>query len=286
MTDPLPYHCPTLKADYFKSPCEAQVAASQARQDKFPHAVMRYGLEQCLKCKGAALVKREGAIAQATIRENRIVQEEKPKMEIANEVAPEPQTPFPPRCPKHPEEPQVQCGPDSKRAGQYLGACKACMAERKVGRKPNMSKEKMTPAVARDLGIVPAPPVPPVRQNTPAESEIDAQPAPVVTYPLSAFADEIPTCPRPDCEAPGSPVKIDRLGRNMGMCVACISARGRKAGINNHERGLTAPPVSIPLNLAKYSEIKAWLEAQAEENERTLQAEIIFRLKLSMRAGG
>lgn len=280
MKSDLPYHCPPLKGNYLRPPCEGQVEAAEVRRAKFPHAVMPYGLEQCLKCKGAALVKREGAIAQA------IVQEEKPKMEISNEVAPEVQTPFPPRCPKHPEEPQVQCGPDSKRAGQYLGACKICMAARKVGRKGTKAMEKMTPAVPRDLGIVPAPPVPPVRQNTPAESEIDVQPAPVVTYPLSAFADEIPTCPRPDCEAPGSPVKIDRLGRNMGMCVACMSAKGRKAGINNHERGLTAPPVSIPLNQGKYAEIKAWLEAQADENERTLQAQIMYVLKMAMREAG
>jgi hypothetical protein len=143
-----------------------------------------------------------------------------------------------------------------------------CISERKVGRKPVGVTGKMTPAVARDLGIVSAPPLTPapVRQNDLAPAEIDVQP------------------PTPTCNNhPDRPAKIDRLGRSMSLCVECLSVRGRKAGIRNHERGLTAPPVSIPLNLAKYAPVREWIEAQAKENERTLQAEIMYRLKLAMR---
>jgi hypothetical protein len=93
----------------------------------------------------------------------------------------------------------------------------------------------------------------------------------------------IPLCSRPDCEAPGSPVKIDRLGRSMGMCETCLSARGRRSGLENTRLGKTSPPVAIPLNQAEYAELKEWLEEQAKEYERTLQREIMYRLKMAMR---
>jgi hypothetical protein len=190
------------------------------------------------------------------------------------------------------------------------------MAERRVWRK-RKGAEKMTPAVARDLGIMPAvkktqgKPLPEMQQLSPekirktreavqriaerykttaelpkTQEETLPEKAPVVTYPLSAVADEIPTCPRPDCKAPGSPVKIDKLGRAMGFCAACLVARGRQGGIESHKNGRTAAPYYIPLNLEKWAELRQWLQAQADENERTLQAEIMFRLKLVMRAGG
>ena len=51
-------------------------------------------------------------------------------------------------------------------------------------------------------------------------------------------------------------------------------------------RGLSGPPVAIPLNQPEYRELKIWLEEQAKEYERTLHKEIMYRLKLAMRAGG
>ena len=69
----------------------------------------------------------------------------------------------------------------------------------------------------------------------------------------------------------------------MHFCVECISERGRKSGEMVQARGLTGAPVSIPLNQGKYQELKSWLEREAEENERSLQQEIMFRLKRAMR---
>lgn len=193
----------------------------------------------------------------------------------------------PPRCPVHHNEPQIQCGPDSKRAGQYLGACKVCMAERKVGRKANKTKEKMTPAVARDLG---SGGLASMRKAVVFKDEAEAErvlgSGKVLLVKPEAVVNEIPLCKKPDCEAPGSPVKIDKLGRSMGMCQACVAARGRRIGIEAYKAQKITPPVAIPLNQAKYAELREWLVAQADENERTLQAEIIYRLKLVMREAG
>ena len=88
------------------------------------------------------------------------------------------------------------------------------------------------------------------------------------------------------CKAhPKVPQRKDRLGRFMGMCTECLSARGKKRGLKNVESGNTAPPMVIPLNLPKYAELKAWLVAQADENERTLTQQIVFILKTAWRQG-
>ena len=84
---------------------------------------------------------------------------------------------------------------------------------------------------------------------------------------------------------PKVPQRIDKLGRWMGMCTECLSARGKKCGEQNVERGNTAPPIFIPLNLARYSELKQWLIEQADQNERTLQKEIMMILKTAWRQG-
>jgi hypothetical protein len=194
----LPYYCPTLKSDYFKPPCEGQVAAAKARRDKRPGAVMPYGLEQCLKCGGGGLVTRVAkTISEPANEDTKIIMAPGCEKEVQNipEIFPSP-----PLCPRHPAEPQIACGPDSKRAGQYLGACKVCMAERHTGRKP---KDKMTPAVARDLGL--------------------------------------------------------RITDGTNVILAWTD---------------------------KHAELKEWLLAQAEENERSLAQEIMYRLKLAMRVVG
>jgi hypothetical protein len=301
MSTSLPYHCPTLKADYFKLPCEVQVAAAKTFRVKFPHAVMPYGPEQCLKCGGKDLVTRvehdnlsHDKVEHVEVEQGKVL-DAAPMIisETANEVEKiNTVTDFQnerqnmteimiaPRCPKHPNEPQVQCGPDSKRAGQYLGACLVCMAERRVGRK---GKDSMTPAVARDLGkggLTSVKSAVVFKDEAEAERVLGPGKVPAATV---AVAEDTPLCKNPDCPSPGSPAKIDKLGRSMGLCLKCLSARGRKVGIGNYERGITSAPVSIPLNQAKYAEIKAWLETQAAENERTLQAEIMYRLKIVMR---
>lgn len=279
----LPYFCPTLSGgSYFKRrPCEGQLAAAKDRQIKFPHAIMPYGLEQCLKCGGKGLVIRE-----ATVKPDLTVRKEESGVVYPVRIGtPEAEAPC---CPKHPAEPQVQCGPDSKRAGQYLGACKVCMAERKVGRGPKKT-EKMTPAVARDLrkgGSASVKGAMVFKSEAEAAVHVPESKTSAPSIPPVMALGEIPTCPRPDCEAPGSPVKIDKLGRSMGMCQACVSARGRRGAIEAHTLGKPPAPLLAMFDDPKHADLKKWLEEQAAEYERTLLQEIIYRLKLAMREAG
>lgn len=290
MTEPLPYHCPTLNGNYLRPPCVGQIDTAKERLAKFPGAMLGF-LGKCLECEGKMLVKRGGMAVEytgdirpkvtreiTTIRKNRIVQEEDQSMGTAIKFKSQeeaervlgpgklpPPEPMAPRCPKHPNELQIQCAPDSKRSGQYLGACKLCMAGRKVGRKA-VANNNVTKAVARDLGIA-VPPPSLVCQKSPVQPEINVQPppqSPCKNHPLRL-------------------ARFDSLGRNMRFCSECLSKRGLDSGTENARSGKTSPPVSIPLNQPKYAELKKWLKDQAEENERTLLQEILYRLKMSMR---
>jgi hypothetical protein len=84
---------------------------------------------------------------------------------------------------------------------------------------------------------------------------------------------------------PEVPQKMDKLGRWMGMCAACVSIRGKKCGVQNFERGVTAPPMFIPLNLPKYAGLKNWIVSQADDEDRTLQMQIIYILKQAWKQG-
>ncbi len=321
----LPYRCEKLRSETLRRPCERNVAKVRELREKFPNALLG-PLEHCLACQGEHLVVREGAVShlegktrpgvelvdppivpqgQDILAEKEIKAplplKEEPGMPGVVKFKDEDEAKrflgpgkipagSPPRCPRHPEEPQVACSPDSKRAGQYLGACKICMAERKVGRK---GKDKMTPAVARALGkqaagrdphpTVTSPPVP----FTPVVMK-KLSPDQIARWLAGSSEDpeKLPDIPHNHAckNHPDRPAKIDSLGRSMALCQECLSIPGYKSGVENHKRGLTTPPVSIPLNQAKYAELKAWLEEQAEENERSLLQEIMFRLKLAMRA--
>lgn len=89
------------------------------------------------------------------------------------------------------------------------------------------------------------------------------------------FSGTQPTCK----EHPDQPSVIDRLGRDTRYCRECHQARGRASGMLAQKKGLTGPPVAIPLNQEKYAGLKKWLQEQAEDNERSLNQEIMFRLK-------
>lgn len=69
----------------------------------------------------------------------------------------------------------------------------------------------------------------------------------------------------------------------MRLCPECISERGRKSAERNRELGVTNAPFSIPLNTGKWAELKEWLAEQAEEYNRTLTEEVMYRLKIAMR---
>ena len=265
----LPYHCPTLKGDFLHSPCGRQVAAAQERRQKFPQAVMPYGLEQCLRCQGKDLVSREVRKDMKSVAEFKSVAEAERVLGPGKVSAAAAATA--PPCPRHPDEPQIACKKTSKRAGQYMGACLICMADRRAG-KP--LKDKMTPAVRRDFRKNGA------RDQGAGEGLRTAgeTPAPLMPAPTG------PVPPEPRCsEHPERPAVIDIMGRNMGKCKECLSARGREGGLKSQERKATAQPFFISLNQGKYAELKVWLEETAEDNERTLPQQIMFLLRQARR---
>jgi hypothetical protein len=171
-------------------------------------------------------------------------------------------------CKNHPE-----AEAHKNKHGGYLGRCRACMATQAAANSRNRggkaAKGKMTAAVARDLAKKQErAPMPPAE---PADSHGSVRPL----YSEQYF----PVCKN----HPTVSAKIDSLGRSMGLCAECLTARGRAFGTKNTAMGLTSPPVAIPLNQAQYAEIRQWLKEQAAENKRTLLQEIMYRLKLAMR---
>jgi|WetSurMetagenome_2_1015567.scaffolds.fasta_scaffold46588_3 hypothetical protein len=291
----LPYHCAKLHLDTMRPPCEAKIVQAEALMAKSPNAMIG-ALEHCLNCKGQNL----------QVRPAKEQQMEPMPSPMAADITPirrenEPPVAAAPRCPKHPAEPQVACGPDSKRAGQYLGACKICMAERRTGREKKLDTKQMTPAVARDFGVAPVVmrALPPdkiaagraavtrmVESRDKAREAARQSSEPVA--PEATVKDNLTVqLPPPDLACKNHPdrlAKIDSLGRNMRICNECMAERGQRSAQANRDSGVTGAPFFIPLNAGKWAELKSWLEEQAGENERTLQQEIMFRLKLAMRA--
>lgn len=112
-------------------------------------------LEVCLECKGRDLITREESKGGSGVEHSALSQggvehggastpgamfisetaNEVAKINMAPECENEAQI-IPeifreaPRCPKHPDEPQI--GMSGKRAGQFMGACKICMSERRM----------------------------------------------------------------------------------------------------------------------------------------------------------
>lgn len=184
MVVPLPYHCDQLAGDYLRMPCENNLVKAREYREKFPKSLLPYPLDYCEKCQGKELVTRKAQIAKytgdirpevtreiSTIRENQSGQKEEAMAEAERVLGPGKLTAVEvPRCPNHPEEPQVACGPNTKRAGQYLGSCKVCMVER--GAKRIKVKDEMSPAVARDLAKKSVP-VKPVCQISPDPEPIN-----------------------------------------------------------------------------------------------------------------
>ena len=154
----LPYHCPRLHGDFFKSPCAGKIIEAESYRDKFPNGMMG-SLEHCLTCQGKDLVIREEP-AEATVKENLTVQKEAPMAQV--QVTAPDHIPAAVRglikgqfCKHHPETESHK-----NKNGIYTGLCRECLAAR-ASRNSRMrgravDKKDMTPAVARDLGKKPA----------------------------------------------------------------------------------------------------------------------------------
>jgi hypothetical protein len=273
----LPYHCPEHQSDHLISPCVKQLARIAAMGKA--GLIWLGPLEKCVACQGKKLIIREApppmsaAVAPPEKEEKmagvvnfKNVEEAEKVLGpgkltgmsggVAESAAPAPiNIQF---CKNHPE---VEA--HKNKHGRYMGLCLECLRDRAARNSRNRAG-KVPQGKQEDSPFNYAGPVAP-------DNHPDVRPL---------YAEG----PSPTCKNHSDrPAKIDNLGRSMGLCSECLSARGRKAGLENTARGITAPPMSIPLNLAKYEDLKNWLITQAEENERTLQHEIIYRLKLAMR---
>ena len=141
-----------------------------------------------------------------------------------------------------------------------------------MGMAKSFEREQMSAAVARDLKKR--------GPETKAQDPETKEPTPETMLPDDCPGKAGLTAPVLTCKNhPDRPVKFDSLNRSMGLCQECVTKRGRESGRMSNKHGATAPPFYIPLNQAKYADLKGWLIAQAAENERTLQQQIMFSLK-------
>lgn len=315
MTTFLPYHCPTFRTDHLLEPCTKNLARVKALKGAHKHVGP---LEKCVECKGKMLVTKprtviEGLPAPENWVEREFVERNPEKAfkpyHQHQDWNPNPEVTtalhgIPSECadcsPLNPQHPFVSSADSlvSEDARQKLG--KKEPKDEKI--LPELPKRAIVkPEEQRILEATRYPPLTPgkVERFPPlsAENEIiyhrimrktveqqeEIVPAVKIT---EKEAVKMGIAPPPDdmktryCPThPEAPQRIDKLGRWMGMCGECLSKRGKECGEQNYKRGVTAPPMAIPLNLPKYAELKAWLVEQADENERNLMQEIMFTLK-------
>lgn len=287
----LPFHCPTFRTDHLLDPCKTNLARVKAMKVAKKHIGP---LEKCVECKGKMLITVprvviEGLPAPESWVEKRFVEPEPPKYVSPERKGWEP-TPEVTTAPLFLKDVPVPAenrllSPEKiaagRKAGHNLGK-KYKTRKVLLEEEPHLSLEKeeiYSRIMAQQEEIAPELPkkqeeiVPAVKLT-----EKEAVKLGIVPPPEAQEARYCKTHPE-------APQKQDKLGRWMGMCAECVSIRGQKCGEQNFERGVTAPPMSIPLNLPKYAELKAWLEDQAEEGERKLIQQIMFVLKMAWKQG-
>jgi hypothetical protein len=70
--------------------------------------------------------------------------------------------------------------------------------------------------------------------------------------------------------------KVGRNGRRLGVCDECLSTRDSTKNLDRAREG--GRMVQLYFH-DKHLDLKAWLDKEAESNERTIQQEIIYLLK-------
>jgi len=185
-----------------------------------------------------------------------------------------------------------------QRAGypaQFLEQCLECR-----GKQLEVHDEK----TAKVVTVEPAPPAPqnngyrPIvwswnrdrkSEKTKSTKEEVLKPAIKKSQPAHEVKPETPAAlalaaVAPMCKNhPDVPAKIDKLGRSLGLCDNCLSQRGSESGALAQHSGRTGPPFCIPINTAEWAELKKWLVAQSKDAVRTLQQEVMYRLKEAKR---
>lgn len=297
----LPYHCPITGTDHLLEPCKKNLARAKALKEAHKHVGP---MERCEECGGKLLETKP-----RTVIEGLPAPESWPEKEFV--VGP-PQDPFKPYRQDWPPNQKLTTAPlflkdvgkkevemrklSLEQIAKGREAVKRLTESHKLGKKPPKSEETV-PELPKKTGFMDEVP------RLSAGKEIlyqdicrrakSQQKEPVPAVELTEVIEEIMHPFYPELNpglryCPTHPEVLqrkDKLGRWMGMCDECLSARGKKCGKQNFERGVTAPPMSIPLNLPKYAELKAWLEAEALEHEQTLTGAIMYVLKMAWRQG-
>ncbi len=303
----LPYRCEVLNAEFLRPPCIKKLAQLKEVREKFSGAYLG-PLEHCAACKGNNLIirvappelrpapaaaasppaqKEENMAGVVKFKDedeaNRVlgagkIKTLRPGEEIRladNEtVVPIVIGQF---CKLHAE---VEA--HKTKSGRFMGLCLQCLRDlaarnsrNRVGKGTAAPEDLTTPQSLKHRVAA---------LGETAAVEVAASFAAKVT-PLPSGARGMPPPLHPDLACKNHldrPARIDRLGRTMRFCQECLAARGRKTGSQNFTN--QTPPFSIPLNVPEFAEVKEWLVAQAAEYERTLAREIMYRLKLAMRA--
>lgn len=208
--------------------------------------------------------------------------------------------PDPPKCPKHPGEPQIACNPEGKRAGQYMGKCRVCQDE--LVKKMNAAKAskkitrgKMTPAVARDLGLKAAAKDAAVVEPSPVAAAVAGSvglPAALVEKDLSevnyssartakaqASANHAPP---PMCTTHNLPIKFNAKGISMGGCEEC---RREIAAMGGHKAKIQLALNPLERVFAGHTDELEWLCSYAQKQVRTPEGQLIFMVKQAMAPG-
>jgi hypothetical protein len=275
----LPYHCPRLRCDYLRSPCAKMIEAAAEKWAVFPRAMLEFK-DHCLECRGQELVRREGAKGAGvqSAQEDtdmRGVVAFKDEAEARRVLGPDkiPAVSEAPCCPRHPNELQVACSETGKRAGQFMGACKVCMAERRVGRKPK-GTEKMTPAVLLDL------------KKKKGEVSVAESNAAIVP-PVMENPALLPVAPpasgnSPLCTRHNRPIRFNRLGVSMGGCEEC---RREIAAIGGAKTKIQLAQNPIERIFAAYPDKLAWLLETAGSQVRTPEGQLIYLVRQAWEQG-
>ena len=262
----LPYYCAVWKVGHLLMPCQKNLARVKALKEAKKHVGP---LELCVDCKGKMLITKP--------EPKEYVSPERKRWDPVPEV-----TTAPLFLKKEPE--MRQLSPEKIR--------KAREAVQRMGEryKKEPKEEKIVATISQteaehikrtEMMVLESGKQEKIVTRFDMTDKLSRLiPAKIEIMPSEASAG-VRFCPT----HPEVPQRQDKLGRWMGMCAECVSIRGKKCGMENVNRGVTAAPMCIPLNLPKYAELKAWLEAQAEDHERKLVQEIMMILKMAWRQG-
>lgn len=299
------YHCPKLRSDHLRLPCDLNISKLKELRKKFPNALLG-PLEHCATCKGKELVVREALEGMSVVKPSAVSPENRQVIE-QNGIIP-PLTgqgpPLPDMAGNYDKGYEKLGGDVLDLATQNRSETLAPHLERKTAPGPELGFEAAVPLLSDNLNdFKDAAPLgtkgesmPQVQVQAPRE-----MPAAVKGLIKGQFCKN-----HPEVEA-----RKDKHGVYMGRCRACLAAamarNRRKRGGKAADKTMT-PAVARDLNKDKSPQLQSsqpgnrpgniilvfpdkhlrlrdWVAAQAEYYERTPAAQVLYLLKRAMVTG-